>query len=428
MPTIYPSAIARACSVIDESPVFRDLPDGYIRVLIRIVKKIRLSCPRSAIFASRETLAQESGKSVETVGRVVKWMEDRGLIQRTQKARAGLRGSTSPITPTVGLLQALALVEDAPPQPTPITDLLSAFGKATGRADPPSVAPAAASDLGLPAKPSASLEVARPAVVAPVEAPAAVLQAEAKPSDVRLTDPSAAHGGSTPPHATTASSNSTGVSQSRRPMPGDLKPLAASISEAVSVAPVAAPNTVPSTASPVRMDASKSTPLKQSKENQPARPAPFVKVDGCAVPTELAWLVTRNDLSATGVLALMKFAGIRKQRLSDIVQASRKYLEGLAGRSLFAYLRKLVMQDRDFRAVVEHEAKAHQEVQDKERLARKTCELEGRAFKSRDGRIQVFVKANGMLHQVGPDRSGYRPIDKHFLDAIEDGRLLPFAA
>jgi hypothetical protein len=176
------------------------------------------------------------------------------------------------------------------------------------------------------------------------------------------------------------------------------------------------------------MDASKSTLPQQSKENQPARPAPFVKIEGCTLPSELAWLVTRNDLKVTGVLALMKLAGSRKQRLSDIVAASKKYLEGLTDRSLFAYLRKLVMQDRDYRAVVEDEVKAHQASQNKARLARKAVELEGRAFKTRDGRIQLFVKENGILHQVAPDRAGYRPMDQAFLEAIEDGRLVPFAA
>lgn len=299
MPTIYPSAIARACSVLDESPVFKDLPDGYLRVVIRIVKKIRLSCPKSPIFASRGTIAQESGKSVETVGRVVKWLEDRNLIQRAQKARAGLRGSSSPITPTDGLLEALALADQAPQ--------------------------------------------------------------EAKENQ----------------------------------------------------------------ASPVSQDASKSTPLKQSKERQPDRPAPFVKIDGCALPSELAWLVTRNAMKATGVLSLMKLASSKKQRLSDVVQASRKYLEGLTDRGLFAYLRKLVVQDKDYRAVVQVEVQQHQAANDKERVARKSVELEGRAYRTRDGKVQVFVKAKGFLQQIANGISGYRPMDVGFLDAIDEGRLVP---
>lgn len=306
----YPSAIARACAAIDEAAVFRDLPDGYLRVVVRIVKKIRLACLKSPIYAARATLARESGKSVETVGRVVKWLEERGLIEREQIARKGLKGSSSPITPTERLLEALTLTGEAAPAPD---------------------------------------------------------------------------------------ASSTPVIHS------------------------------PAAASPVPADASKSTHQKQSKENQPAKPAPFVKIEGCALPTELAWLVARNDMKPTGVLALMKLASSRKQRLSDIVQASRKYLEGLTDRGLFAYLRKLVLQDKDYRAVVQHETQAHQAGLDKARVARKAAELEGRAYRTRDGRIQVFVRANGFVEQIGPDRRGFRPMDVAFLDAIDEGRLVPMA-
>lgn len=109
---VYPGAINRACALLDEAPLFADLPDGYLRVLVRLVKKINLARPGAAIVASRATIASESGKSVETVNRALKWLEDRGLIERSQKARAGLRGSSSPVTPTKQLIQALLL--DAP--------------------------------------------------------------------------------------------------------------------------------------------------------------------------------------------------------------------------------------------------------------------------------------------------------------------------
>lgn len=115
-PCIYPAAIARACSALDESEILRDMPDGFFRVLVRIVKKINLARLDAPIVASRGTLAAESGKSIETVGRAVKWLEDHGLVQRSQKARAGLRGSSSPLVPTPALLDAL-LLTNAPPSP-----------------------------------------------------------------------------------------------------------------------------------------------------------------------------------------------------------------------------------------------------------------------------------------------------------------------
>ena len=106
---IYPSAIARACTALDETPFFRDMPDGYLRVVTRIIKKINLHHLKSPIVASRLTLARESGKSLETVHRAVKWLEDHLLVQRQQKARRGLRGSSSPLIPTDTLLIALQL-------------------------------------------------------------------------------------------------------------------------------------------------------------------------------------------------------------------------------------------------------------------------------------------------------------------------------
>lgn len=313
--TAYPSAIARACAAIDEAPVFRDLPDGYIRVVVRIIKKIRLSCLKSPIYASRSTIAQESGKSVETVGRVVKWLEERNLIEREQIARRGLKGSSSPIRPTDRLLEALTLRQ----QPT---------------------------------------------------SPLDTTVSHVTPEDEVIHSPEGP--------------------------------------------------------SPVRADGSKSTHQKQSKEIHPASPAPFVKIEGCALPTELTWLVTRNALKATGVLSLMKLASSKKQRLSDVVQASRKYLEGLTDRGLFAYLRKLVMQDRDYRAVVQQDVQAQADVQMKARVASKSVELEGRAYRTRDGKIQVFVRPNGFLEEVGADRRGFRPMDGRFLTAIDEGRLVPF--
>ena len=116
----YPSAIARAIAALDESPVFRDLPDGYFRVVVRLIKKINLNRLFSPIVASRGTIAKESGKSVETVGRAVKWLEDKKLVTRNQKARAGLRGSSAPLIPTTKLIDALTLrqqnrpMEDSP--------------------------------------------------------------------------------------------------------------------------------------------------------------------------------------------------------------------------------------------------------------------------------------------------------------------------
>lgn len=106
---IFPAAINRACALFIQAPEFTQIPDGFIRIVLNLVKKIDLKRPTSPIFASRSTIASESGKSVETVQRAVKWLEDQGLILREQKARRGLRGSSSPIIPTEKFLAALYL-------------------------------------------------------------------------------------------------------------------------------------------------------------------------------------------------------------------------------------------------------------------------------------------------------------------------------
>lgn len=108
-PKIYPSSIARAISCVDELPLLKEMPDGFLRVLVRIIKKIDIRKPHKPIWASRTTLAQESGKSVETVQRALRWLEEKGLIERDQQARAGLRGSSSAVVVTAALIDALML-------------------------------------------------------------------------------------------------------------------------------------------------------------------------------------------------------------------------------------------------------------------------------------------------------------------------------
>lgn len=105
--TTYPTPITRACSLIDECAEFRSLPDGYIRILFRLIKKIDISNPAKPISATRATLAEETGKSVESIQRCLKWLEDFAFIRRIQRANDGLRGSHSPIIPTPLLLKLL---------------------------------------------------------------------------------------------------------------------------------------------------------------------------------------------------------------------------------------------------------------------------------------------------------------------------------
>lgn len=111
--TVYPSSINRAISSIDEIDVFKELPDSFVRIVVRIIKKIDVRNPKKSIYAARKTLAEESGRSIESIHRCVRWLAEKGLIEREQKARTGLRGSSSPITPTDALLDALMLSKAA---------------------------------------------------------------------------------------------------------------------------------------------------------------------------------------------------------------------------------------------------------------------------------------------------------------------------
>lgn len=111
-PTNYPYLITRACTALPHTPAFQELPDGFLRIVLRIVQKINVKSPYTNIFAARATIAAESGKSTDSVHRAIKWLEDKGYIERERKAFFGNRGSTSPITPTKALLKALALVDE----------------------------------------------------------------------------------------------------------------------------------------------------------------------------------------------------------------------------------------------------------------------------------------------------------------------------
>ena len=250
---VYPSLISRACATLDESPMFKDAPDGYLRVILRIIKKINLKRLSAPILASRATLAEESGKSVETVHRVVRWLEERGLVQRQQRARPELRGSSSPLIPTQQLLDALLLSEAA----------------------------------------RTAVDDAHPA---------------------QKTKPSSA-----------------------------------------TAAPIATQSTARTT---------NHTSL-------------FERIGKVLLPRDLAWLVKEQGMNCSGVLHLMKLAGKTKQRLSNVVAATQKYLQGLEGRELFAYIRALLSKGQDFGQRATEQARGNEQAQERAYLQQKAQDLAG---------------------------------------------------
>jgi hypothetical protein len=270
---------------LDESSTFKDVPDGYIRVIFRIIKKINLKQLDSPIFASRAKIAEESGKSVETVHRAVRWLEERGLVEREQRARPELRGSTSPLVPTSKLLDALLLSEQTK---TSIND----------------------------------------------------------------------------------------------------------------------------------------TPQPKVPASRPARQeSRFERIGKVMLPVDLAWLVKEQGMNCSGVLHLMKLAGQAKQRLSSVVAATKKYLEKLEGRELYAYLRALLSKGKDFGHRATEEARNNADVEERDYLKRKVEAWAGRTFASQDDKLVVTVESSGMLIEVREGRRAARPFCRAFVEAIEAGRL-----
>lgn len=143
----FPYAITKACTTLHHAPDFSALPDGFLRIVIRIVQKINLSKPFSSIFASRSTLAEESGKSLDSVHRAVKWLEDNGFIERQRKAKPGQRGSTSALNPTGKFLESLGILDsDVQSGRSPTTDSSPASGfKRSNKPNPAGGSPGNAS-------------------------------------------------------------------------------------------------------------------------------------------------------------------------------------------------------------------------------------------------------------------------------------------
>ena len=302
----YPYAIFRACSELPYLSPFAAMPDGFLKVVLKIVQKINLRNPFSEIFASRQTLADEAGKSLDTVHRSIQWLEQHNLLERERKARAGLRGSRSPLVPTKSLLLSLGLVDE---RGTPVET------KKTGHSHAPNNTGRASPD--------------------------------------RLT------------YKVNPALNST----------------------------------------------------TQSKEE-----GGFTRVGAVYLPTDLIWLCG-NGLSPFAVLGLMKRARAASQRLSDVVQAARKYLDNLKANQLYAYLQTLVTSGRDFSASYREEERKDEEKREKSYLLEKAEIYEGRKFTSRKTG-KVYLVESGVIRETENGQSRVTPFNRAFLDALEAGKLI----
>lgn len=371
--TLYPSLINRACAILDELPEFQELPEGYLRVMLRIVKKINLAAPMSPIFAKRSTLATESGKSIETVHRTIKWLETEGLIERKQKAHAGRRGSSSPLVPTMKFLQELLLdPENIARSYQECEDYIGK--KQQARADKNTCKPTASHETASADTPT---DISATADVCPAEATATA--APDLDATVKVAEPAA-----------TAEAVTADLSRES--------------------APVAAEQPAPKTSA------------QRQAERDHNRG--FVKLENMKIPQDLAWLVNDLDMRATGVLQLMSMAKQAKQRLSDVVAATGKYLQDLPGREAYAYIKSLLKKGQDFAYKVRATNDANEEEQERAYLAQKAEAMAGRSFANREGNLIVTVEANGMLTLERDGQRAAKRIDRKFLDAIDAGRLV----
>lgn len=371
--TLYPSLINRACAILDELPEFQELPEGYLRVMLRIVKKINLAAPMSPIFAKRSTLAAESGRSIETVHRTLKWLETEGRIERKQKAYPGLRGSSSPIVPTMKFLRELLLdPENIARSYQECEDYIGK--KQQARAEKYAY------------KPTASHETVS------TDTPAGT-SAAADADPVEATE--------------TPATDLAGPVEAVEAVTEDLPP-----ETGVESAPVAAEQPAPKTSA--------------QRQAQRDHNRSFVKLENVKIPQDLAWLVTDLDMRATGVLQLMGLAKQVKQRLSDVVAATGKYLQDLPGREAYAYIKSLLQKGQDFAYKVRATNKTNQEEQERVYLARKAEAMAGRSFTDRDGNMVITVEANGMLVMVRNGQRAAKRITQSFLDAIDAGRLVAY--
>lgn len=321
----YPMTVLRGCASIDEVAEFKDLPDGFIRVVMRLIKKIDVMTPEKPIFARRDTLAREAGKSCETVGRALKWLEQHGFITRIQVTRKFLKGSDSHIHPTSKLISSLGFGKNIENINNNKSSAISTFNIKQP-----------------PVKNDGSLSALHKNIN--------IHKQSNEPVDKSLCDKSV-------------------------------------ISKCLSV-----------------------------------------KIQGKTIPRDLSWLVHQGNLRATAVLRLMTLAKESGKYLSDVILVTRIHLEKLSGNALFAYVRTLLQQDKDFAYIAkEQREKNNQNAVKHSQLGlvqRKLHEWIGRSFKNLSGTHNYLLGNDGFLTvSMNGKIIGSEKFSLKFVEAVQDHRL-----
>lgn len=415
--TLYPSLIHRACSILDEWDILKKQPDGFFRVILRIIKKINLKRPHAAVFAKRATLAIESGQSVQTVNRAIKWLEAEGFITRTKKAHPGLRGSSSPLVPTTKFLALLLLDPVSIKQSYAEAEayVLGKYALDNGCL-PPEVASKKNRSPANQEEDRAGIELDGQYLVDSSEN-ACVTQ---KPDDPEISSVLAAEDEAAEDEA---------VDTVQQPQP------AATEAAAETTTPVAAVEVregmdtgvdtppIPALAKnyEVAIQHYKAATAQRAVERDNRRG--FVQFGDVKIPADLTWLVDNLGMRATGVLQLMGMAKQANQTLSDVVKAVSKYLVDLDGREAYAYLRKLLGLGKDFGYKV-RETNRQQDAEDERTyLALKAEALAGRSFFSSKGQAQYTIQPDGLVEVLQNGKHSAMRLCRKILDAIDTGKL-----
>lgn len=176
-------------------------------------------------------------------------------------------------------------------------------------------------------------------------------------------------------------------------------------------------------------------PQQSSSKKQSPGARAFIRVQGKAVPSELAWLVTQNNLSLSGLFHLMKRAKLAGHRLSDVVQVVQETLSKLSGRELFAYLVALLAKGTDFTFVARQRTKevqtareaAQNEAARLSRIAELVTALRGVSVVRNDGTALSVDELSVLV--IRRDGTSSSATHQRALDSLEEiARLVGEAA
>lgn len=167
-------------------------------------------------------------------------------------------------------------------------------------------------------------------------------------------------------------------------------------------------------------------PQQSSSKKQSPGARPFIRVQGKAVPSELAWLVTQNNLSLSGLFHLMKRAKLAGHRLSDVVQVVQDTLSKLTGRELFAYLVALLAKRTDFTFVARQRTKevqtareaAQNEAARLSRVAELVSALRGVSVVRNDGTVLSVDEVSVLV--IRRDGTSSSATHQRALDSLEE--------